>query len=545
MGSEMCIRDSYDASLADVASVVRPAAISDIAVIALATVLYDVHDFEVVDRASMFAVVGTEAVPIAYDTTLAHSWHTPLNWGDFLRSPQKALWRTAMELKMDTYKALDMFALEPEADVLAAGHKIMPTVWAFKIKLDKHGVFEKLNPRWCVVGTGMDRDVYESFADVVRFTTVLVLVALRSSYKLIDFQFDVCDAFQATRTDDDPDDPPPLLYYRQATGFDTRGPNGERLVCRALTGHQGRIDSARLFGTKFGRTLLRRAGCRRHMWDPKLWGFHRGKLASSSDDLERVLNAYALEPGTPDAPNGVAFFGTHVDDGLGVASSQAVLDYLYARIRTDWAIKTSGWKKVLGYGITVNPETGVVVVDCLPVIANLVREHSIGEAVIQPKHPYSGAITSLGYGVKPPAGSPELMEFEAMQAKCRSGLGASIWASRAHSKLTFPINFACGWMSNPSVEVYKVFKHAVFHEHAFPRPLTFGGGGLRSLNSVASPVMPFTSGQYDYGLHIFVDASLAEPPDESAPVAAGSAGAASDNGRSLTGIVIMLSLIHI
>ena len=36
--------------------------------------------------------------------------------------------RTAMELKMDSYRALNMFVLEAEAEVRAAGHAIMDPV---------------------------------------------------------------------------------------------------------------------------------------------------------------------------------------------------------------------------------------------------------------------------------------------------------------------------------------------------------------------------------------------------------------------------------
>ena len=55
--------------------------------------------------------------------------HTPLNYRDYLRSPQRSMWRTAMELKYDEYRALNMFALEVESEVRAAGHSIMDTLW--------------------------------------------------------------------------------------------------------------------------------------------------------------------------------------------------------------------------------------------------------------------------------------------------------------------------------------------------------------------------------------------------------------------------------
>ena len=126
-------------------------------------------------------------LPVALDENFAADWHTPLNWRDYLRSPQRSKWRTAMELKVDEYRALNMYELEVESEVRTAGHSIMDTLWAFKIKFTADGKFDKLNPRWCVVGTNMDRDIYESFSDVVRWTTVLILAAIRACYPVIDF----------------------------------------------------------------------------------------------------------------------------------------------------------------------------------------------------------------------------------------------------------------------------------------------------------------------------------------------------------------------
>ena len=61
---------------------------------------------------------------------------------------------------MDEYMDLKLFKLVSYDDVVAAGHKIMGTVWAYSIKYDKDGKFTKLNPRWCVMGGSMDRGVY-------------------------------------------------------------------------------------------------------------------------------------------------------------------------------------------------------------------------------------------------------------------------------------------------------------------------------------------------------------------------------------------------
>ena len=327
-------------------------------------------------------------------------------------------------------------------------------------------------------------------------------------------------------------------------GFEVYGANGEKLVCRALTAHQGRIDSARLFSTKFGRTCAKRAGMRRYLWDPQLWGFHRGPLATTSDDLEKVLASVADQPGSVDAPNGWAVFGRHVDDGLGISSSQAVVDYLMNALRVEWAIKLSRWTKVIGYAFDCNDADRTVTVSCLPVIATAVKTHTHDKSTFKPRHPYSMGIGSVGFGERPELGSPERAEYDAMQSKTKSLLGLAIWISRAHTNMVFPTNFLCGYMSNPSGEVYKHALHSLLHEYHYPTPLVFGGGGAyHSLVSVETPVPPYSLDGYNWGLHFFVDANVTTPHE-------GMSGAIADgtpkdeatvvNGKSFTGAIAML-----
>ena len=134
----------------------------------------------------------------------------------------------------------------------------------------------------------------------------------------------------------------------------------------ANTAQQGRIDSARLFGTAFGRTLLERAGCRRQIQDPEAWEYHAGPLANSAADLEKILAACSGMPPTAGAPPGWAVFGRHVDDGIGIANrSRTVLTvkagesptmanptiaYLITQIRMDWALTAAQKCAKMGTG---------------------------------------------------------------------------------------------------------------------------------------------------------------------------------------------------
>eukprot|EP00966_Prymnesium_polylepis_P054639 1262882-Prymnesium_polylepis.1 len=51
----------------------------------------------------------------------------------------------------------------------------------------------------------MDRDMYESFHDVMRSTSLWIMANIAAHYEVIDLQLDVSNAFQAARRDR-PDD---------------------------------------------------------------------------------------------------------------------------------------------------------------------------------------------------------------------------------------------------------------------------------------------------------------------------------------------------
>ena len=77
---------------------------------------------------------------------------------------------------MDVYQSKPVFKLVSVKWVKSMGYAIMNTLWVRKIKLNGAGTFSKLNPRWCAMGTNMDRDLYESYAEVCLWSTVHGLV---------------------------------------------------------------------------------------------------------------------------------------------------------------------------------------------------------------------------------------------------------------------------------------------------------------------------------------------------------------------------------
>ena len=259
-------------------------------------VLLCIETGETVSSSAVMALADGLSVPVHLDTAFSRNWHKPVTYRDYLRSPQRGLWRTAMELRMDAYKAIPLFVLVSVDSVLRQGFTIINTLWAFSIKYDEAGTFDKLNPRWCMMGGGMDRAKHESYAEVCRWSSVLIIIHIACAYETVTFSFDIHNAFQNTDRSKafEPGHPPPTrMFCYQAPGFAEHGPDGEKLCCELLMLMQGAIDASRLFGTAFGHTLLKRAGARRALWDREVWEYHKGPLAASAESLEKILGELA------------------------------------------------------------------------------------------------------------------------------------------------------------------------------------------------------------------------------------------------------------
>ena len=479
---------------------------------------YDIQHQVYTSTRAVMLIANNTSVPVHLDTTKASTWHVPKTYKDYLNSPQRSLWRTAKELKMDEYKAIPLFELVCLQAVLDAGHVVLNTLWAYDIKYVGvlKDIFSKLNPRWCLMGGPMDRNVHESYADVCKWTTILVIANIRCHYNCVDFQFDVSNAFQNTEREiiayKKGDTPPKAVYCYQAAGFTETGSNAERLCCMLLMVMQGAIDASRLFGTAFGKTLMERAGCRRMLWDNEAWEYHHGPLSATAASLEEILDSVSDLPAAPGAPPGWAVFGRHVDDGFGVASSQRISAYLINQIAIDWSIKNSGWTKFLGYGFRLSACGHYCEISCFPVIEKLFREMCGDDNTYNPKHPYPMNIKDLKPGVRPAEDSPERPAFDAMQTKQRSGLGVSIWASRVHLTHTLSTNLLCGSMSNPSFEQHRAYKHTVMHLKHHPCPLVVGSGRLATLTCLPAPPVPLSGGTVrELGLLVCVDSDLGAP----------------------------------
>ena len=475
----------------------------------------DIESGERIRSGFVLALANREAaIDTGIDPINAHLWHEPKNEREYLRSPQKALWRTAKELKMEQYNELRLFELVPVSDVPGGAKSVLGTLWAHRIKLDENGKFRKLNPRWCVIGTGMDKDVYHSFADVARTSSFHIIFALRTLKYTVDFQIDQTNAFQSTRTDE-PGSKSPPVYVWQAPGFEKRGAAGEKLCCKLLCGLQGRRDSGRLHAQKTIQLFLE-GGFRVCTWDPKVLVLHNGPLAATDASLDQILAACHEKPATADAPLGWVVIGLHVDDGAGVASNWAMAEYTAGCLQKVYAVKLTNWKHVLGWKIDVVqlPNGQATVTKGAPAVLEQLKMQYLSDSIIiSPKHVASPGIKKHSLGEKLDEADPGYVEYTRMQTETRSLLGCLIWLSDGYPQIRQSVNTLCAWMQSPSLGVARDAKRVLMHLIAYPAQVTWGpvnGDGYESLQLSSPLVPPYTAGIKEYGPHAFADAANEE-----------------------------------
>ena len=470
---------------------------------------YDVEYGQWIKRHIIAAVVnGTEH---NIDPSDANNWHTPKNEREYLRSPQRAMWRTAKEKKMDQYLELKVYKLVSRKGI--DPKRIMGSLWAYKIKFDEKGLFEKLNPRWCVKGYGMDKSTYVGFSEVCLTTTVKILACLRATYPLKDFLFDCGNAFQATRTDDGTVKSE-KLYCEQAPGFAVKDTDGSTMVCEILVALQGRVDAARLFGDRLEQIVFELGGTR-STWDPKAYCFDFSPLVNTSATLGEVLESCKkMESANNDKgrPIGWAAMCVHVDDCPGVSSSDRLTEYIKAGIMVQYECKHGLWKKVLGFKFTCTDDS--VTMSAEHTIETMYNTYLVNHPKFDARLP--GRDVTLTPGEPPVEGDPRLPAYKEMQTETRSLLGLLLWVSLAYPQISYHVNRACGFMSNPSHAVNAYAKQIALHLYQYPVAVKWGGCASLELSSPSPP--PFTPGKKEYGLHFAADAS---PGDETRGITGG------------------------
>ena len=139
----------------------------------------------------------------------------------------------------------------------------------------------------------------------------------------------------------------------------------------------------------------------------------------------------------------------HVDDGIGLATSERVARFIAAVIEgksvcsqaeTGYTVVMNRWSKMVGFDATItrHADYTTVSLSATGTLETLAAEHLADVPIYSPKHVVPSSIHELQPGVAPPVDSPDYQSFVDMQSKCASLNGSFVWLQQVYANRLMP-----------------------------------------------------------------------------------------------------------
>ena len=144
----------------------------------------------------------------------------PNHYQEAVHSMNAAQWRQAMDEEMNALHQNNTWTLV----ALPPGRTAIGSKWVYKYKLNKDGAIERYKARFCAKGYSQVQgiDYNQTFAPVVKYKSLRIILALAAikDYELT--QMDVCTAFLNAEIKEQ-------VYMKQPEGYEIGGDN---MVCK-------------------------------------------------------------------------------------------------------------------------------------------------------------------------------------------------------------------------------------------------------------------------------------------------------------------------
>lgn len=158
-------------------------------------------------------------------------------------SPDACHWKAAMKEEYDSLMLNETWTLSK----LPAGKKAISSKWVFKTKVNADGVAVRHKARLVAKGFNQLKgiDYNETYAPVVRYTSIRFLLALAAKYDLLIHQMDAVTAFLNAKLQEE-------IFMTKPIGFD----DGSGLVCKLKRSLYGLKQSSRMWNEELNNVLL-------------------------------------------------------------------------------------------------------------------------------------------------------------------------------------------------------------------------------------------------------------------------------------------------
>ena len=138
------------------------------------------------------------------------------NWSQAMRGPfREEYWQAAVK-ELETLESMDVWEVVDQTDDM----NVIDSIWAFKIKRFPDGMVKKFKARFCARGDQQLEgvDFFETYAPVVQWTTIRLMLILEILLQLKSKQGDVTAAFVHASLEEDE-----RVHVRMPLGFRQQG----------------------------------------------------------------------------------------------------------------------------------------------------------------------------------------------------------------------------------------------------------------------------------------------------------------------------------
>ena len=162
------------------------------------------------------------------------------NWWQAMNGPfAEEFWKAAC-IEVETLEKMDSWSVVDRTDDM----NVLPSTWAFKIKRFPDGLIKKYKARFCARGDKQIEgvDYFETYAPVVQWTTIRLLLILECLLGLVSKQEDITCAFLHAHLDEGEN-----VYLEMPQGFKQYSKNGRARVLKLKRTLYGLKQSPRAF----------------------------------------------------------------------------------------------------------------------------------------------------------------------------------------------------------------------------------------------------------------------------------------------------------
>ena len=136
---------------------------------------------------------GKLQIPDWYNVYSFAAEHVPKTYGEALKCNDSEKWKLAMIKEMDAHKKNNTWTLVERP----SNENVIGCKWVYTLKTDGTGKVTRYKARLVAKGCSQkeNRDFFDSFAPVVRYESIRILLALAARENFEISQFDVKTAF--------------------------------------------------------------------------------------------------------------------------------------------------------------------------------------------------------------------------------------------------------------------------------------------------------------------------------------------------------------